>query len=556
MKRTLILLFILTFSFSKADILMEAAKKELNRTFEDLSDKENPPYYISYLINEIDLDQVSSSFGVTSSLNSTRSRFLDIDLRVGDYDLDNTHIIRGNPISFTGATGAIPLPLEDDEISIRNAIWFATDRIYKSATERYEKVLTNQAVKVQMEDTSADFSIEKPFKFSGEKTFKPIDLKKWESISNEVSSKFSGNDWIYNGDFTIRDEKLTQTFVSTEGSEIQQHRQYIRVILSAKTKAEDGTSLPIFKTYFAFTPDELPSKETLLRDTDKLIEKLAELRDSELMSSYTGPALLSGEASGVFFHEILGHRIEGHREKDPNSSQMFKKSIGEKILPEHIDVIFDPTIKKLDGYSLSGYYEYDDEGVKSQKVVTVDDGIFRGFLMSRSPIEGFDNSNGHGRKQVGYKAVARQSNLIVKSEETEEFDELREMLREEAEEQGLEFGLYVDVVQEGFTLTGRTLPNSFNVHPVIVYKVFVDGRPDKMVRGLNLIGTPLIAFSNIIAVGDDFGVFNGICGAESGGVPVSACSPSILLSKLETQKKQKSQAKLPLLPAPETKSTP
>ena len=87
-----------------------------------------------------------------------------------------------------------------------------------------------------------------------------------------------------------------------------------------------------------------------------------------------------------------------------------------------------------------------------------------------------------------------------------------------------------------------------------MYKIFADGRPDELVRGVDLIGTPLTTFNNIVAAADDLGIFNGVCGAESGGVPVSASAPSILVSAIEVQKKQKSQAKPPLLSDPTIQS--
>jgi len=294
----------------------------------------------------------------------------------------------------------------------------------------------------------------------------------------------------------------------------------------------------------------MPNEKEIEIEIDKLIDLLSKLRTAPYADVYSGPAMLSGRASGVFFHEIFGHRVEGHREKDPNSSQTFKKSIGQKILPDFINIVFDPTLDKLNNTPIAGYYVYDDEGVPAQKVEVVKNGVFSNFLMSRTPIEGFPNSNGHGRKSSGYTAVTRQSNLIVQSTKTKSIDELKQELRQIAKEQGKEYGLFFDEVSGGFTFTSRSIPNAFNVTPLVVYKVFVDGRPDELVRGVDLIGTPLTTFANIVAVGNDLGIFNGICGAESGGVPVSACSPSLLVSRIEVQKKLKSQAKPPILPAP------
>jgi predicted Zn-dependent protease len=537
--------------FSEKPGLLDIAKKELERNMQLLQDEETPPYFISYQITEIDEVSISGSFGKIKNISDNLSRILDIDLRVGGYKFDNTHIIRGNPFSFSARSGRTQLPLDDDTKSIRATLWYATDSEYKSAIERYEKAVTNSAVKVQEEDTSADFSREEPVKYIGEIKDFEVDKKAWMNKIRDLSAMFAGHDWLYEGHVSFATRIKNKYFVSTEGSEIVHSVPYCRVRVHAYTKAEDGMVLPLHKTYFAFSPDGLPGKSELAKDIEKLIKTLKELRDAPLMTTYSGPAILSGEAAGVFFHEIFGHRVEGHREKDPNSSQTFKNSIDEEILPGFIDVVFDPTERRRAGKALSGYYKYDDEGIEAQKVVTVDDGIFKKFLMSRSPIENFPKSNGHGRRQAGFKACSRQSNLIVEAEESMTDAELRERLRTMCIDQGKEYGLYFDVVAGGFTFTSRTIPNAFNVTPRVVYKIYADGRPDELVRGVDLIGTPLTTFANIVAASDEIGVFNGTCGAESGGVPVSSVSPSLLVSLIEVQRKSKSQAKPPILPAPE-----
>ncbi len=548
---TLIFAISVNITSAKESIIFNAAKKELKRSMSELKQENAPPlYYISYAIVEKKSSSVNAVFGKIKSAKSEHSRVLDIDLRIGDNKFDNTHIIRGDQFQFGGFRSSSNLPVEDDEESIRSAMWFITDKAYKNAIERYEKAYSNRAVKVQEEDTSADFSKEPPVKFSSEiKEFK-IDTASWKTKARRISSLFASENWLFDGSFTISGLSTIKYFINSDGSEIQLFEPYFRIIISAFTKAEDGMTLPLTKTYFAFSPDELPNDELLEKDAKDMIRLLKEMRNAELMKTFSGPAILSGEAAGVFFHEIFGHRVEGHRQKDPNSSQTFKNFIDKKILPDFIDVIFDPTINSLKGNPLSGFYMYDDEGVRSQKVVTVENGIFKNFLMSRSPIENFTNSNGHGRKNPGYDAVSRQSNLIVSAKETVSASTLKDKLREECKKQEKEYGLYFEKVQGGFTFTGTTVPNSFNVTPILVYKVYADGRADEMVRGVDLIGTPLTTFANIIAAGDDLGVFNGMCGAESGYIPVSACSPSLLVSLIEVQRKSKSQAKPPVLPAP------
>ena len=240
---------------------------------------------------------------------------------------------------------------------------------------------------------------------------------------------------------------------------------------------------------------------------------------------FVGPAIFSGRAAGVFFHEIFGHRVEGHRQKDESEGQTFTKSVGTKVLPDFLSVVFDPTRRKIGGIDLNGWYDYDDEGVKARPVTAVDKGVLKTFLMSRSPIQGFDHSNGHGRRQPGYEVVSRQSNLIVESSQRGSDARLRQMLhrRGQAAEQTLR--LYFRDITGGFTTTARAGLQAFKVIPVIVYRVYPDGRPDELVRGADIVGTPLASFSKILATGDKPEVFNGYCGAESGSVPVSAVSP-------------------------------
>jgi len=255
-------------------------------------------------------------------------------------------------------------------------------------------------------------------------------------------------------------------------------------------------------------------------------------------------------ATGVFFHEIFGHRMEGHRQKDVEEGQTFAKKLGKEVLPTFLSVIDDPTLKQFNGIDLNGYYEFDDECVPAQPAELVENGILKTFLMSRSPTRGINKSNGHGRRQPGMAPVARMGNTILKSDKQVPYEKLRAMLIDECKKQGKEFGLVFKDISGGFTTTRRWSPQAFKVIPILVYRVYPDGRPDELVRGVDVVGTPLTSFSSIIATADDPAVFNGVCGAESGGVPVSAIAPSILVEKIEIEKKQKAQDRPPILPAP------
>jgi predicted Zn-dependent protease len=265
---------------------------------------------------------------------------------------------------------------------------------------------------------------------------------------------------------------------------------------------------------------------------------------------YDGPALLSGRAAAVFFHEVLGHRLEGHRQRDEEEGQTFTKKVGQEVLPKFLSVVDDPTLHEMAGVKLAGAYEFDNEGTPAERVDVIKDGVLKNFLMSRMPIKNFSDSNGHGRNQPGLMPTGRQGNLIVTSTQTVPEAQMRQKLIDEVKKQGKPYGLYFDDIQGGFTITTRQLPQAFQVLPLVVYKVFPDGKPDELVRGVDIVGTPLAALTKIVATGDTPEVFNGYCGAESGSVPVSAASPAILTSELEVQKKESSTDRPPILPPP------
>ena len=539
-----------TANSSGASPVLSAAKTELDRDFTELKKQPTAPYYISYEIIDSNTTSVSSTFGALIRSNSGHRRVAHIDVRVGDYALDNTRQVRGK-VGLGGAVGlsSVVIPVDDDPLPIRTALWIETDKRYKRALTQLAAVQTNNEVKIEQEDKSDDFSHEKP-----EQAVEPIpevhvDRKLWEEKVRKYTAPFHRYGDLFNASASLVADQQARWFVSSDGSMIQTSTTYYRLLIEATSKAPDGMELPRYESFASLTPQGLPDDAVVLKAVDKMIVDLKALRAAPVVDPYTGPAILSGRATAVFFHEVFGHRIEGHRQKNESEGQTFKKMVGQQVLPTFLSVDFDPTLKRYGGVDLVGSYTFDDEGVKARPVVSVKDGVLENFLMGRSPIEGFPNSNGHGRAQAGFEPVARQSNLVIVNSKPVSRDALKKLLIAQIKEQNKPFGLYFDDIQGGFTLTGRTVPNAFNVLPIMVYRIYPDGR-EELVRGVDLVGTPLTVFSKILAADDEKAVFNGICGAESGQVPVSASGPSILISQIEVQKKAKSQERPPLLPAP------
>ena len=534
------------FAYAESAVLT-AMQTELARSMEVLGQEEVPPYFLSYEITEQESVSVSAQFGALVHSDQRLGRYLDVDLRVGDHKLDNTRQLRGAQSSFR--SGIVMMPIEDDVDAIREGIWNATNRRYRRSVERLAKVQSDVEIKVDAEDQSDDFSREEPKRQIGEATSLSVDVADWERKARSYSEPFAAYGDIYAAAATLSAVKETRWFVSSEGAELRTSEVRFRLYIWAQTKAEDGMKLPRFESFTAFSVDGLPSDEAVLETVAGMIEDLAALRRAPLVDPYTGPAILSGRASGVFFHEILGHRVEGHRQKHADAGQTFKKKINERVLPAGFSVRFDPTRRRIGEIDLVGAYDFDNEGVAGRPVTVIEDGIFKGFLMSRTPIEGHPVSNGHGRKEAGYRPVARQSNLFVDVAAPVSPQALEAQLLAMVEEQGKPFGLLFEDIQGGVTYTGRSMPNAFNVDPIMVYRIFPDGRRE-LVRGVDLIGTPLTTLSRVVAADSEVAVFNGLCGAESGRVPVAAVSPGILVAQIEVQKKQKSQVRTPLLPPP------
>lgn len=533
--------------------VLQALQEEMGRASAILRQKGDPaPYFISYSVNEIETTEIDASLGALRSSETDRSRLLDIDVRVGDYQLDSTHQIRGQRGGQSGPAFSYPvlMPLDDDVAALKSVIWLETDRKYKAAQERFIQVKANRTIKVEEEDTSADLSREPEVIASRPLTSAAVDVPGWERRVKDYSALFKKYPEIYDGSVTLSYTGDNNYLVNNEGTAVQHGSTSVRLSIYARTKAADGMELYRFESFDGHSASKLPGDPIIRQTIETMVKDLVALRSAPVIDPYTGPAILSGRASGVFFHEIFGHRIEGQRQKNENEGQTFTKQINKPVLPEFISVIDDPTTEQIGGVDLNGYYLFDDDGVRAQKVTVVDKGILKNFLMSRAPIAGFDTSNGHGRKAPGYRTVGRQGNLIVQATNTVPEARLRAMLIEEATKQGKPFGLLFKDISGGFTMTGRANPQSFQVTPIMVYRVYADGRPDELVRGVDLIGTPLTSFSKIVAAGDKPEIFNGFCGAESGYVPVAAVSPAILTTQIEVQKKAKSSDRPPILLPP------
>ena len=536
-------------AFAATPSLTGILQDELTRNFSILHQKANPaPYYLAYSVVEEESESIAASDGAIQGHNRRHTRTLDVSIRVGSANFDNYHPIRGQRGQFRASRA---IALDDVPDSIRRALWLETDAAWRAAAQRYANAKADARTSVAEEDKSDDFSTETPEVSSEAPPHYHFAAQDWIERLRRVSSELAKSSAVLSSTALVSVTRETRTLVTSDGTRVEHGRIYARVILTARGKAEDGMDLGTMATFEADDADRLPGLTTLTTAAGKVASDLQNLIDAPVVDPFVGPAILSGRAAGVFFHEIFGHRVEGQRQRDESEGQTFAKSVGKPVLPDFLSVVFDPTRREFEGTDLSGSYSYDDEGVKARPVTVVDDGILKTFLLSRMPIQGFDHSNGHGRREPGYDIVARQSNLIVESKNRVSDAKLREMLIAEIRRQGKPYGLYFEDVTSGYTTTRRRGLQAFTVVPLIVYRVYPDGRPDELVRGVDIVGTPLASFAKILATSDRSSVFNGICGAESGNIPVAAVSPALLVSEIEVQKKERSLDRPPFLGRPE-----
>jgi predicted Zn-dependent protease len=538
-----------------APVLLDAMTTELHRAFTSLGkpgpgqaepDKLLPPYFLSYSVNDASYVGIRAQYGALVDSATNHVRVADVQVRLGSSKLDNTHgTHRGS------AVNSLQLPLSDDRVALERTLWLATNTGYGNALDNYLRVKTEAEVRAKEEDSSPDFSQEAPQTYIGKPApLVAVDKTAWERRVTELSKIFREYPDVYQNMVMLTVQNETDYFASSEGSQVVTPHLSARLVVFAVTRADDGMDLFRAQTFEAETVEELPKQQELDAAMRELGKSLEALRKAPVTEPFDGPAILSGRAAAVFFHEVLGHRLEGQRQRGDEEGQTFTKDIGKEVLPTFLSVADDPTRVKFGDTWLSGSYLYDDEGEKARKVDLIDDGVLKTFLMSRLPIASFADSNGHGRAQTGRMPTGRQGNLIVTSTKTEPESDLRKQLIEEAKKQGKAYGLYFEDISSGFAVTTRSSPQAFQVIPLVVYRVYVDGRPDELVRGVSIVGTPQAALKRILATGDKSEVFNGECGAESGTVPVSAVAPAMLVSEMETQKQAQGTARPPILAIP------
>ncbi len=521
---------------------------EMKRSFKTLK-KQNPPiYYMAYTFTEGNAYGVLVEDGGVSNRWDSQINYLDVQARAGSPALDNTRKLKNAKDNYSVIGGRVP-SLEGDGGAFTAAVWRLTQRAAESAQQDYGRVQADVQAASQRMDDSPDFVFPPVSSYCRTAPEVTIDLSKVEALLVKASRRVQDNAVVLSSNFDFSGQTVHQYIVDSQGMQLKTPSVQFRLSYSIAGKTADGLKISRSNGYDMLDLSGMPSEEKLLADVEQSLRELEALSRAPLAEPITSPAILRSRAMGVFVHEVLGHRMEGHRQKEDSFGRTFTSKLGQRVTAPFISVVDDATLESFAGVPLRGFYEYDDEGVKSRPVVMVENGVLKNFLMSSSPIKGFPASNGHGRRARDKRAVARMGNTRVIASETVPYEQLEKMLLAEIKRQGKPYGFIIEDLSGGFTMTDTDSPQVFKLEPKLVYRVYPDGRKEVM-RGADLVGTPLVSFSQILAAADDDNVFNGNCGAESGWVPVSAIAPSILFKTLEIENTAKSAIKPPVLLSP------
>lgn len=537
-----------------ASPLLVALRQELDRSMKRLRLKGyEAPYFISYTLRDIEEAEVIGKNGAVYGKARDRRRVLHVEVRVGSYELDNTSAGESEgdaDLALSLSEVSKDAPLDDNLEALRGSLWLLTDQKYKAALAAYARKRARGVRDVEPEDKLPSFSKEKPSKFVGEQPRFDVNLDQL-SESVRVAGARLKQAPVLDGEVKLNADRVSRYFVSSEGAETVEHRTIFAAHVSAEARAKDGMPLTNARDFYGRSAEQLPTAQALASAVDGLVRDLALLSAAPAADPYNGPAILMEEAAGVFFHETIGHRLEGERQVSEQEGRTFKGQIGHKVLPTFLSVLDDPTLQTaVGGTALNGFYRFDDEGVPARPVTLIEKGVLRDYLKSRTPVLGSLRSNGHGRAEGTSDPIGRMANLLVRAEKTVPLAELKAQLLEEVRRQGKPYGLIIRDILGGSTNTMNFGSQTFRGQPTMVYRVDAKTGEETLVRGVEMVGTPLSSVAKIVSASDTVGVFNGYCGAESGMAPVSTVAPAVLFTEIELQRAQHVSERPPILPPP------
>ncbi|MBI4369161.1 MAG: hypothetical protein HY547_02910 [Elusimicrobia bacterium] len=525
---------------------LETMNREMQRSLKQLSfDDNQTPYFLLYRLSIIRDFSVTCSYGDIGWIYDLEQQIPFVESRVGSYDLDNTW--DGFATAQSMSMGSV---VDLDTGTLAHQFWHLTDTAYKNALRKYLEKKARLAQELEVESLP-DFSREEPHIATADIRWPDLDKNLLMERCREASKEFRRYPEVQFGYVTMAYKSDIRLLVNSEGAQLIQQSAPTpySFYITAEARASDGLSVDSYRSGQVIEGSALPYSESLKTLVGEVAGEVKTLKESPLATPEVAPALIDGESTGVFFHEALGHRLEGLRQREKNELQTFKGKVGERIIPPFLNLISDPSLEQFAGVALSGHYRYDSEGLPSRRVLLIEKGVLKNYLMSRRPIQGFLNSNGSGRSDPENLPEGRMSVLMVEPLQGVSDEELGRRFLAEIKRQGKPFGFHLQAMRSGEAQTGRGSSQSFISRPRLIYKVYPDGR-EELVRGLEYVGTPLVSIEKIIAAGKKLTVKNAYCGSSSGFIPVTQIAPAVIISEIELQRQSEDRFRPPILKSP------
>ena len=572
------------------DKTLQAMRDELERSRTRLQlPGVNKPFYIEYRLLDVDVRSVTASFGALLASDTARSRFMSVDVRVGDDHLDSSNFVSEDGFrGFLGSTGQVGI--DRDYNSLRQDLWLATDQAYKAAVTQMslKQAFLRSLTKAPEID---DFSQAPPIIKVDPRIEPDWTSRNWDNEARGASAVLKNFEQIDGTRVNYYLIYVTSYLMTSEGTTIRTSRSVAAVEAALDTHAEDGMALHNYYAAYRAKPSELPDAAAVGKSLAQAGTQLMELRSSSLAPDFTGPVLFDAPAAASVLAQILPASLSGARpplSMAPAFDQMMERMgahsewtgrVGARVFPTSITLVDDPSSKDFQGQPLLGSYDVDDEGVRGERVTVVDHGILKDLLMSRRPGPDFEPSNGHGRAGDLSDTKPLSSNLLFQSSDPLKPEELKKKFLDACRDDGHPWCLEVkemdnpalsSVEQEDFSdfiggVAGG-ITGGMRV-PLLTYRVYVaDGR-EELVRGGIIQGLTLRSLRNIPAVGSDASVFTymqnsaggfagtalGAFGSAQGGIPSTVIAPSMLFDEVEVRGFHGEPRRLPLVPAPPLK---
>ena len=514
---------------AKGDPVLDALLAEMERSKSQLKmDQLQTPYYIEYRVSDIEDFTTEAAFGATREDQKVHVRLLRVTVRLGDYKQDSYY--------GQGIGGNALLPLDNDPIALRHQIWLATDEAYKSAGEALTQ---KQSVLKQFngeEHPIDDFAKSIPVQLVEPTIALNVNRDEWKRTLESATALYRQYPDIQSVTASARFTVVNEYLLNTEGTVTRNGRAIYSVQVNAATQAPDGMRLGRTPAWTVAKLSELPTREKLLHDAKEALDTLVALRKAPIVEEeYRGPVLFSPDAADDVVASLIGGNVLGRKPQlgAPNrTTGTFATSYKSRILPPFIDVVDDPTLKEFGGKSLTGSYEVDSEGVKSAPVDIIEKGVLTNYLLGRTPIRDFPESNGHGRAAPAAPPGPNVGVLLIKSSEAQSPEALKKRVQEMVSNQDKPYGYRVE------TMAGTA--------PRLLYRVYANDGHEELVRGAVFSELDVRALrSDLSAAGNDPLVSN-----RTGGIPSTVIAPSLLFDELQVKRADTSKDKLPYYPAP------